>query len=50
VRRIPLQLLVELAGVGKRLHLKALFSKIAGEQVAQAHVVVDDEDLGGGGT
>ncbi len=50
VRRVALQLLVELARVGKRRHLEALLGQIAGEQVAQAHVVVDDEDLGGGGT
>ena len=45
VRRVALQLLVEVARVGQRAHLEALFAEIAGQQVAQAHVVVDDENL-----
>ena len=49
MRRIALQLLVELARIGERRHLESLLGQIAGQQVAQAHVVVDDEDLGGGG-
>ena len=47
VRRIALQLLVEVARVGQRRDLEALFAQVAREQVAQAHVVVDDEDLRG---
>ena len=34
---------------GERRDLEALLAQIAGQQVAQAHVVVDDEDLGGCG-
>ena len=47
VRRVALQLLVEVARVGKRRHLKTLLGQIAGQQVAQAHVVVDDQDPNG---
>ena len=46
VRRIALQLLVDLARVGQRLHLKALFAQVTHEQIAQADVIVDDEYLG----
>jgi len=45
MRRIALQLLVEVAGVGKRRDLEALLAEIARQQVAQPHIVVDDEDL-----
>ena len=45
VRRIALQLLVEVARVGQRRDLEALLGQIARQEVAQAHVVVDDEDL-----
>ena len=38
-------LLVEVARVGERRDLESLLAQIAGQQVAQAHVVVDDEDL-----
>ena len=48
VRRIALQLLVEVARVGERRDLESLLAQIAGQQVAQAHVVVDDEDLRAG--
>ena len=47
VRRIALQLAVELRRVGKRRDLEALLGQVARQQVAQAHVVVDDEDLRG---
>ncbi len=36
VRRVALQLLVEVARVGERLHLEALLGQIAHQQVAQA--------------
>ena len=45
VRRIALQLPVEIARVGKRRDLEALLGQVARQEVAQAHVVVDDEDL-----
>ncbi len=45
MRRIALQLAVEIARIGERGHLEPLLAEIAGEEVAQAHVVVDDEDL-----
>jgi hypothetical protein len=47
VRRIALQLLVDLRRIRQRGDLEALLAEITREQVAQAHVVVDDEDLGG---
>ena len=46
VRRVALQALVEVARVGQRGDLEALLAEIAGEEIAQAHVVVDDEDRG----
>ena len=49
VRRIALQPLVELARVGERPHVEALLAQVAREEVAQAHVVVDDEDACRGG-
>ena len=45
MRRITLQLLVEVARVGKGRNLEALLRQIAGQQVAQTHVVVDDQDF-----
>ena len=47
MRRIALQFLVEIARVGKRRDVEALLGQIARQQVAQPHVVVDDEDPGG---
>ena len=44
MRRIALQLLVEVARVGKRRDVEALLGQIARQEVAQAHVVVDDEN------
>ena len=38
--------LVELRGVCRRLDIEALFIQVARQQVAQAHVVVDDQDPG----
>ena len=49
VRRVALQPLVELARVGERPHVEALLAQVAREEVAQAHVVVDDEDACRGG-
>ena len=48
MRRVALELLVELARVGERCDLESLLGKIAGQEVAQANVVVDDEYLGRG--
>ena len=45
MRRIALQLLVEVAGVGKHGDLKPLFGEVARQEVAQPHIIVDDEDL-----
>ena len=47
MRRIALQLLVELARIGQRGDLETLLGEVSREQVAQARVVVDDEDLRG---
>ena len=46
-RAVALQLAVEVARVGQRGDLEALLAEIAGEKVAQPHIVVDDENLGG---
>ena len=46
VRRVTLQFLVELARVGQRLGLQALFGQVAHEKIAQARIVVDDKDFG----
>ena len=48
VRRVALQLAVELRRIGEGRDLEALLGQVARQQVAQAHVVVDDEDLWGG--
>ena len=48
MRRIALQLLVEIARVGKHRNLKSLLGQVARQEVAQPHVIVDDEDLGRG--
>ena len=48
MRRVALELLVELARVGERCDLESLLGKISGQEVAQANVVVDDEYLGRG--
>ena len=45
MRRVALELPVEIARVGKRGDLEALLGQVARQEVAQAHVVVDDEDL-----
>jgi hypothetical protein len=45
VRRVALQAPVELARVRQRRDLEALLGEIARQQVAQAHVVVDNQDL-----
>ena len=45
MRRIALQLLVELARVGQRLHLEALFGQVAYQQLAQPGIVVDDQNF-----
>ena len=47
VGRVALELAVEVARVGERGDLESLFAQIAGQQVAQADVVVDDENLRG---
>ena len=47
VRRIALELAVEIAGVGQRRDLETLFAQVSRQQIAQAHVVVDDEHLRG---
>ena len=44
VRRVALQPLVEVARVGDRAHVEPLAGQVARQQVAQPHVVVDDED------
>jgi hypothetical protein len=46
VRRVTLQFLVELARIGQRLDLQALFCQVANEKIAQARIVVDDKDFG----
>ena len=46
MRRIALQLAVELRRVRQRRDLEALLGEIARQQIAQPHVVVDDEDPG----
>ena len=45
MRRIALELPVEIARVGQGGDLEALLGQIAGQEIAQAHVVVDDQDL-----
>ena len=47
MRRIALQLLVDVARVHQRGDLEPLFAEIAGEKVAQTRIVIDDENLGG---
>ena len=37
--------LVHLLAIGRRLDREALFAEIADQQVAQAGVVIDDEDM-----
>ena len=49
MRRVALELAVEVARVRQRRHLEALLAEVARQQVAQAHVVVDDQDAGRGG-
>jgi hypothetical protein len=48
MRRIALQLLVELPCVGERLHLESVLGQVADEELAQARVVVDHQDLWNG--
>ncbi len=48
VRGVALQLPVEIARVRKYGDLEALLGQVARQEVPQAHVVVDDEDLGRG--
>ncbi len=43
--RVALQLAVEVARIGERRDLEALLAEIAREEVAQAHVVVDHQNL-----
>ena len=45
MRRIALQLAIELGRIGQRLDLKALLGEIAREQIAQARVVVHDQNF-----
>jgi len=44
------ELVVELAAVGRQQHAEALALDIAGEQLADFRVVVDDENALGGGS
>ena len=46
VRRVTLQFLVELARIGQRLGLEALFGQVAHQKIAQTRIVVDDKDFG----
>src|SRR5262249_54474119 len=45
MRRIALELFVELSRVGKRLHCESLLAQVAHQEIAQASIVVDDQDL-----
>ena len=44
MRRIALQLAIELRRVGQRADLESLLGQITRQQIAQPHVVVDDEN------
>ena len=45
MRRVALQAAVELGRIRQRRDLKALLGQVARQKIAQAHVVVDDEDF-----
>ena len=45
MRRVALQLFVEISGVGKRLDLKPLFGQVANQQIAQSRIVIDYQNF-----
>jgi len=45
MRRVALQLPVEIARVGKRRHLEPLFGQVSRQEIAQTNIVVDHEYL-----